>query len=155
MHVTPLFISLHWLPIAAHIKFKALMFAYRTTSRSAPFYLNSLLQTYVPSRSLRSASERCITVPSQRDTKSLSQTFSLTVPIWWNDLPNSIRAAESLAIFKNWLKTHSTRHLCDTSRRQHRKTSMLKKNSRHTQVPSHMANGETGQRSTEAPLNKL
>ncbi len=21
--------------------------------------------------------------------KSLSQTFSLTVPIWWNDLPNS------------------------------------------------------------------
>ncbi len=48
----------------------------------------------MPSRSLRSASERCITVPSQRGTKSLSLTFSLTVPIWWNDLPNSIRAAE-------------------------------------------------------------
>ncbi len=31
-HVTPLFINLHWLPIAAQcIKFKALMFAYRTT----------------------------------------------------------------------------------------------------------------------------
>ncbi len=85
-HVTPLFINLHWLPIAAHIKFKALMFAYRTTSGSAPLYLNSLLQTYMPSRSLRSASERRITVPSQRDTKSLSQTLSLTVPIWWNDL---------------------------------------------------------------------
>ncbi len=85
-HVTPLFINLHWLPIAARIKFKALMFAYKTTSGSAPLYLNSLLQTYMPSRSLRSASERCITVPSQRGTKSLSQTFSLTVPIWWNDL---------------------------------------------------------------------
>ncbi len=60
-HVTPLFINLHWLPIAARIKFKALMFAYRTTSGSAPLYLNSLLQTYVPSRSLRSASERRIT----------------------------------------------------------------------------------------------
>ncbi len=83
-HVTPLFISLHWLPIAAQcIKFKALMFAYRSTSGSAPLYLNSLLQTYMSSRSLRSASERRITVPSQRDTKSLSQTFSLTVPIWW------------------------------------------------------------------------
>ncbi len=34
-HVTPLFINLHWL--AARIKFKALMFAYRTTSGSAPF----------------------------------------------------------------------------------------------------------------------
>ncbi len=56
-HVTPLFINLHWLPIAARIKFKALMFAYKTTSGSAPLYLNSLLQTYVPSRSLRSASE--------------------------------------------------------------------------------------------------
>ncbi len=86
MHVTSLFINLHWLPIAARIKFKALMFAYRTTSGSAPLYLNSLLQTYVPSRSLHRASERSITVPSQRDTKSLSQTFSLTVPIWWNDL---------------------------------------------------------------------
>ncbi len=105
-HVTPLFINLHWLPIAARIKFKALMFAYRTTSGSTPLYLNSLLQTYMPSRSLRSASERCITVPSQRGTKSLLQTFSLTVPIWWNDLPNSIRAAESLPIFKKRLKTH-------------------------------------------------
>ncbi len=69
-HVTPLFINL-------------LMFAYKTTSGSAPLYLNSLLQTYMPSRSLRSASERRITAPSQRGTKSLSQTFSLTVPIWW------------------------------------------------------------------------
>ncbi len=85
-HVTPLFINLHWLPIAARIKFKALMFAYRNTSGCAPLYLNSLLQTYMPSRSLRSAGERRITVPSQRDTKSLSQTLSFTVPIWWNDL---------------------------------------------------------------------
>ncbi len=74
-HVTPLFINLHWLPIAARMKFKAWMFAYRTTSCSAPLYLNSLLQTYMPSRSLRSASEWRITVPSQRGTKSLSQTF--------------------------------------------------------------------------------
>ncbi len=48
MHVTPPFINLHWLPIAARIKFKALMFAYKITSGSAPLYLNSVLQTYVP-----------------------------------------------------------------------------------------------------------
>ncbi len=106
MHVTPLFINLHWLPIAARNKFKALMFAYRTTSCYAPLYLNALLQSYMPSRSLRSASERCITVPSQRGTKSLSQTFSIIVPICWNDRPNSIRAAESIPIFKKRLKTH-------------------------------------------------
>ncbi len=59
MHVTPLFINLHWLPIAARIKFKALMFAFKT--------INVCLRTPLPkfitsdlcaSRSLRSASER-------------------------------------------------------------------------------------------------
>ncbi len=102
-HVTPLFICLHWLPIAARIKFKALMFAYKTTTGSAP---NSLLHTYMPSRSLHSASKRRFIVPSQRGTKLLALTFSLTVPIWWNDLPNSTRAAESLPIFKKRLKAH-------------------------------------------------
>ncbi len=74
-HVTPLFINLHWLPIAARIKFKALMFAYRTTSGSAPLYLNSLLQTYMPSRSLRSASEWRITVPSQEAQNPFHRLF--------------------------------------------------------------------------------
>ncbi len=73
--VTPLFINLHWLQIAARIKFKALMFAYRTTSGSAPLYLNSLLQTYMLSRSLRSASERRITVPSQKSTVTFTDFF--------------------------------------------------------------------------------
>ncbi len=100
----PLFIRLHWLPIAACIKFKVLMFAYKTTTGTAPIYLNLLVQTYAPSRSLRSASERRLVVPSQRGTKSLSRTFSWTVPSWWNDLPISIRTAESLAIFKKHLR---------------------------------------------------
>ncbi len=57
-HVTPLFVSLHWLPVAARIQFKTLMLAYRTTTGSAPTYFHSLLRIYIPSRSLRSASER-------------------------------------------------------------------------------------------------
>ncbi len=35
-HVTPLFVSLHWLPVAARIQSKILMLAYRTTTGSAP-----------------------------------------------------------------------------------------------------------------------
>ncbi len=57
-HVTPLFISQHWLPAAAHIKFKTLMIAYKTTTGSAPYipsrspsYFHSLLRIYIPSRS--------------------------------------------------------------------------------------------------------
>ncbi len=47
-HVTPLFISLHWLPVAARIKFKTLMLAYKTTTGSAPTYFYSLLRIYIP-----------------------------------------------------------------------------------------------------------
>ncbi len=102
-HVTPLFVSLHWLPVAALIKFKTLRLAFRTTTGSAPAYFHSLLRIYIPSRnpayfhsllriyipsrSLRSASERHLMVASQRSSKSLSRTFSFTVPGWWNDPP--------------------------------------------------------------------
>ncbi len=58
MHVTPLFISLHWLPIAARIKFKALMFAYKTSlwlCTPLPKFITSDL---CASRSLLSVSER-------------------------------------------------------------------------------------------------
>ncbi len=106
----PLFISLHWLPVAARIKFKTLMLAYRTTTGSAPSYFHSLLRIYIPSRSLRSASERRLVVPSQRGSKSLSRTFSFTIPGWWNNLPTPIRNAGSLSIFKQQLKTHLFRH---------------------------------------------
>ncbi len=105
-HVTPLFVSLHWLPVAARIQFKTLMLAYRTTTGSAPTYFHSLLRIYIPSRSLRSASERCLVVPSQRGSKSLSRTFSFTIPGWWNDLPTPIRNVGSLSNFKQQLKTH-------------------------------------------------
>ncbi len=74
-HVTPLFINLYWLPIAAPIKFKALMFAYKTTTGSAALYLNSLLQTYMPSRSLRSASERQIIVQSKEAQNHFHRLF--------------------------------------------------------------------------------
>ncbi len=107
-HVTPLFIRLHWLPLAARIKFKVLMFAYKTTTgAAAPIYLNFLVQTYAPSRNLRSASERRLVVPSQRGYQITLTDLSWTVPSWWNDLPISIRTAESLAIFKKTSKDTS------------------------------------------------
>ncbi len=78
----------------------------RTATGSAPSYFHSLMTIYIPSRSLRSASERRLVVPSQRSTKSLSRTFSFIVPGWWNELSTPIRNAESLTIFKRRLKTH-------------------------------------------------
>ncbi len=80
-----------------------------------PSYFHSLLWIYIPSRSLRSASERRLVVPSQRGSKSLSRTFSFTTPGWWNNLPTPIRNAGSLSIFKQQLKTHLFRHYLTSS----------------------------------------
>ncbi len=112
---SPQFVSLHWLPVVARIKFKTLMLAYRTTTGSASTYFHSLLRIYIPSRSLRSASERRLVVPSQRGSKSLSRTFSFTIPGWWNDLPTPIRNAGSLSIFKQQVKTHLFQHYLTSS----------------------------------------
>ncbi|XP_051560628.1 uncharacterized protein LOC127444975 [Myxocyprinus asiaticus] len=62
-HVTPLLVSLH------------LMLAHKTVTGSAPAYLKSFLQSYTPTRSLRSAKECRFVVTTQRGTKTLSRTF--------------------------------------------------------------------------------
>ncbi len=46
----------------------------------------------------------------KRGTKSLSRSFSFTVPGWWNDLPTPIRNADSLTTVKRQLKAHLFRH---------------------------------------------
>ncbi len=75
----------------------------------------------IHSRSLRSASERRLVVPSQRGSKSLSRTFSFTVPDWWNDLPTPIRNAGSLSIFKQQLKTHLFQLYLTSSKKRKKK----------------------------------
>ncbi|XP_071348004.1 uncharacterized protein [Trachinotus anak] len=102
-HVTPLLIELHWLPVAARIKFKSLMLAYKVVSGTAPTYLNALVQEYASSRPLRSSTERRLALPPIRSRQS--KLFSHVVPRWWNALPLPTRAGASLSNFKRLLKT--------------------------------------------------
>ena len=71
-HVTPLFIELHWLPLAAHIKFKSLMLAYKVLNGTAHIYLNALAKAYVTTRSLRSSQDCRLAVPTPRLRQSES-----------------------------------------------------------------------------------
>ncbi len=92
MHVTPLLIC-NWLPIAARIKYKALMFVCKTTSGSAPLYLNVFLQTNVPL-------EACVLniallfIP-KRHTITFTDFYI-----------NCSLSLQSFTVFKNQLKTH-------------------------------------------------
>lgn len=53
-----MFITLHWLPLDAHIRFKALTLIYRVVNLTAPFYLRTLNPVYSPSQPLHSAIEQ-------------------------------------------------------------------------------------------------
>ncbi len=85
-HVTPLFINLHWLPIAACIKFKAFIFAYKTTSGSAPLYLIQYFRPMCPLEAyVLQVNDALFFIPKRH--KITFTAFTLPVPTWWNDCP--------------------------------------------------------------------
>jgi hypothetical protein len=106
-HISPLLHSLHWLPISHRIDYKISSLTYSAVCGTGPEYLSELISIYTPSRSLRSSSDtRILRIPSVR-TKSYGQrSFSYQAPTTWNNLPVSLRHAESVTSFRSSLKTH-------------------------------------------------
>ncbi|KAK3555551.1 hypothetical protein QTP86_021777, partial [Hemibagrus guttatus] len=66
-HTTPLLHSLHWLPVAARIRFKTLMLAYKAKNGPAQSYLKALVTPRTAPRSLRSTSTARLVPPSLRE----------------------------------------------------------------------------------------
>ncbi|KAK3559782.1 hypothetical protein QTP86_020725, partial [Hemibagrus guttatus] len=66
-HTTPLLRSLHWPPVAARIRFKTLMLAYKAKNGPAPSYLKALVTPRTAPRSLRSTSTARLVPPSLRE----------------------------------------------------------------------------------------
>ena len=90
----------HWLPVAARdlIQLKSLILTYRTTTGSAPAYLNAIFQRYLPSQPLHSPDD-LLSLPSLCNNRSQSRLFLFMVPWWWNDLPSAVRSSDSLDTF--------------------------------------------------------
>ena len=97
--------SLHWLPIDLRIEFKILIIAYKTPHRLAPAYIEDLLESYIPGRYLRSAKQNLLVVPGFKLNSYGRRAFSVAAPLLWNSLPQHLRDAESLGIFRRELKT--------------------------------------------------
>ncbi|KAK0131630.1 hypothetical protein N1851_033657 [Merluccius polli] len=62
-HLTPLFRYLHWLPVAARIRFKTMVLAYKSVNDSAPTYLQALVRPHAPAHALRSTTSADRSVP--------------------------------------------------------------------------------------------
>uniref|UniRef100_A0A665UBY4 Reverse transcriptase domain-containing protein n=1 Tax=Echeneis naucrates TaxID=173247 RepID=A0A665UBY4_ECHNA len=104
-HISPVLAALHWLPVKYRVEFKILLLTYKALNGQAPSYLRELIVPYYPSRPLRSLDGGLLVVPRVSKSKSGGRSFSYQAPLLWNQLPASVRGADSLVIFKTRLKT--------------------------------------------------
>ncbi|KAI5626040.1 hypothetical protein C0J50_14406, partial [Silurus asotus] len=104
-HITPIFSSLHWLPVKFQIHYKLLLLTYKTLNGLSPC-ISSLLKRYNPSRSLRSQNSGLLVVPRIAKSTKGGRTFSHLAPKLWNSLPDSVRGSDTLSQFKCRLKTY-------------------------------------------------
>ena len=104
-HISPILASLHWLPVKSRIEFKILLLTYKALNGQAPLYLKELIVPYYPTRALRSQNAGLLVVPRISKTRMGGRAFSYQAPLLWNQLPDSVRGADTLSTFKNRLKT--------------------------------------------------
>ncbi len=104
-HISPVMSTLHWLHIK-HIDFKILLITYKALNGLAPQYLSELLSHYSPPRPLRSQNSGRLIIPRISKLTAGGRYFSYLATKLWNNLPNTVREADTLCQFRSRLKTH-------------------------------------------------
>jgi len=104
-NTTSALISLHWVPIQQRINFKLFNLVHRSLQNDGPQYLSSLLNPYMPSSQLRSASLNVFSQP-RINIALASRGFRHASPSLWNALPHHLISTDSYTVFKSNLKTH-------------------------------------------------
>uniref|UniRef100_A0A8C4TH24 Reverse transcriptase domain-containing protein n=2 Tax=Erpetoichthys calabaricus TaxID=27687 RepID=A0A8C4TH24_ERPCA len=105
-HISPVLMSLHWLPVSFRIDFKILLMVYKALNNLAPSYISECLTPYIPNRNLRSSTECLLRIPRAKLKRSGEAAFCCYAPKIWNSLPVGIRQANTVEHFKKLLKTH-------------------------------------------------
>ena len=105
-HITPVLCKLHWLPVQYRIIFKVLLLVYKGLNCLAPNYISELLHYRTSSRSLRSSSQRLLSIPRTSLKTYGDRAFSVAGPRLWNKLPLLLRSSNTLTVFKKNLKTY-------------------------------------------------
>ncbi len=96
----------HWLPIKRCIDFKILFITYKALYGLAPQYLSELLSHYSPPCPLQSQNSGRLIIPRISKSTAGGRSFSYLASKLWNNLPNTVREADTLCQFKSRLKTH-------------------------------------------------
>ena len=103
-HVTPALKQLHWLPIQARVQLCTLMHGIHNSQ--CPAYLSDVVQSIATTSTregLRSAATTNYATPRLR-TRFGERAFSHAGPAAWNQLPETVRQAQTQPHFKRLLK---------------------------------------------------
>ena len=111
-HITPVLKKLPWLPVRCRIQFKVLVLVFKALHGQAPQDMSDMLVKYIPSRGVRTSTQRRLVEPRTKKGKFGDRAFSKMAPKLWNTLPLDIR--QSLNSFKRKLKhIYSLEHLIE------------------------------------------
>ena len=105
-HITPVLVSLHWIPVQYRIQYKLLLYTFKALNGLAPIYLEELINIYQPTRSLRSEHEMRLIQPRIRTKLYGERRFDKATANLWNSLPIHMRHERSIELFKKNLKTY-------------------------------------------------
>ena len=105
-HITPTLQELHWLPVSQRIQYKVIILTFKALHQLCPSYISELVTPYIPTRSLRSASQHLIEPTKDRTKSYRSRRFSSAASHLWNSLPTTFRTITDLTFFQSQLKTY-------------------------------------------------
>ena len=112
-HVTPILKQLHWLPVKYCCIFKIATMAHKFLHSGFPSYFEPFLSlSSCPHSTTRSHLDcQYLTIPPFhssvfKSVKHFSHSFALDAPKIWNELPNDVHSATSVASFRKKLKTY-------------------------------------------------
>ena len=103
--ITPVNISLHFLPIKARIHYKICLLTFKALNHGEPRYLAELLAQETPQRALRSACNTRLQEPIIASTAYSDRCFKYCAPRLYNALSTDLKNAPNVEIFKKKLKT--------------------------------------------------
>jgi len=107
-HTTPLLCELHWLKVPERVRFRLCVLNYRCLNSTAPQYHAETIRPVSSSgarQHLRSAETSTIQVPSIRRSTLSDLSFQVAAAWDWNALPQHVRNAPSLSVFRPEIKT--------------------------------------------------
>ena len=105
-HVTPVLRELHWLPVQESVMYEVLLLTYKTVQNTELSYLMDLVSPYTVPEGIIGQHQKLLCQPRTKMFQYGDRSFFGVALALWNQLPDSLRTASSVGVFKRSLKTH-------------------------------------------------